>query len=725
MAKTAKPHPKPRGPQHSREHLAARHNLLANLLFKKAIGFEGDTFWEEVTCVGFNPALRQLLAVVSVKQTSGYQGGLCLAGSSEYVRFFVDWGAGLTDVGLASFTAHDIPDVAPDPPHPIQYMVHLSLDDATHRKLCNSPVLPHVRAVLSWNAIPSLNPNAVPIFGNAIDAHIQIQPEVLILEKLMEAGVAQLPSWVLDQVDVQQTLAAGPLMPVPLHALLPENRRRKVPDHRTLYPVIQPLVAGGQSADKVAAQQDLAKLGELGIDLEELLEILFGTEEPPGGDTSFEEVVCAGLNTDTDTLGAVIRIKRPSGYGGNLCQGGSTEYVAFWADWDDSGSYATYLGTAAVQVHDIGAIPPDGLSYVVLLPSNFSAHLTACGNPNIARLRAVLSWSTPPSTVDPNALNFWGNRLDVAMQIRPGEASQGLIGYLYYVGGVSLMNISPTTFLALPSSGVLNPANCAQPAMDRPFAGATTVGGRISNFVPGTAYYQVQFSPHGAGSWLPVMSGAFTFTLSDPTNPPFFQTNVTYTSLDGWYLFEEDPAALKFEIYSELASWNTLAVADGPYDLRLAYTTDYPITAASVIHYTNTVTIIVSNRGFTTSPTPNTVIDTSFDVDLIIDGGDCHSYPQGGVLTGHLRATNPYFWTWTLDPEPSTHTHGTQCVPPCRSYGSLADQGATPSEAWSLNTTKLDRCGYTVTLRAYDRAIVNSNGAVVHSASKAVGFAVI
>jgi hypothetical protein len=30
-----------------------------------------------------------------------------------------------------------------------------------------------------------------------------------------------------------------------------------------------------------------------------------------------------------------------------------------------------------------------------------------------------------------------------------------------------------------------------------------------------------------------------------------------------------------------------------------------------------------------------------------------------------------------------------------------------------------------VTLRAYDRAIVNSNGATAHSASKAVGFAVV
>ena len=115
---------------------AVRQTLLVNIAFKGAFDFSGDTAWEEVTCVGYNPTQRQLTAVVSIKQTTGYSGGLCDAGSSEFVRFFVDWGAGLVDVGVTSFGVHDIPDVAPNPPHPIQYMVSLTLDDATHRKLC-------------------------------------------------------------------------------------------------------------------------------------------------------------------------------------------------------------------------------------------------------------------------------------------------------------------------------------------------------------------------------------------------------------------------------------------------------------------------------------------------------------------------------------------------------------------------------------------------------------
>jgi hypothetical protein len=524
----------------------------------------------------------------------------------------------------------------------------------------------------------------------------------------------------------------APPAPAPLQALLAANRQQQVPDHRTLFPVVHPLVTGETHAATVAAQPDLPQLASLNVDVAKVLGALStpaAAAAPAAaaqqGNTEYEEIVCAGLNTATDTLGAVIHVKRPIGYGGTLCQAGSTEYVAFWADWGDNGSFATYLGTAAVQVHDVATIPAGGLYYAVLLPTNFLTHLEACGSPNAVRLRAVLSWAVPPSTVNPNAVNFWGNRLDVAMQIRPGQRSDGLIGFLYYVGGVNLLNISTTTHLAFPSSGVLNTADCSSAPQDRPFAGATSVGGRISNFVPGTVYYQVQYAPHGSSSFLPVMAGPFTYTLSDPTLPPFFQKTVTYNSPDGWYQYEENPGALQFEVNSELAVWNTLAVSDGTYDLRLAYTTNYPITAASVIHYTNSVAIVVSNRGFSVSPTANLAIDTSFDVDLVIDGGDCHSYKVSEKIAGHLRATNPYFWVWTLDLEPSTHTHGTQTVPPCRSYGSLADQGATPSEAWTLDTTHLDTCGYTVTLRAYDRAIVNSNGATAHSASKAVGFAVV
>jgi hypothetical protein len=55
---------------------------------------------------------------------------------------------------------------------------------------------------------------------------------------------------------------------------------------------------------------------------------------------------------------------------------------------------------------------------------------------------------------------------------------------------------------------------------------------------------------------------------------------------------------------------------------------------------------------------------------------------------------------------------------------SLGDSGDA-NLPWKLNTGVLEKCGYTLILRGYDRTIVSNNGSIVHAASKAVGFAVI
>jgi hypothetical protein len=48
-------------------------------------------------------------------------------------------------------------------------------------------------------------------------------------------------------------------------------------------------------------------------------------------------------------------------------------------------------------------------------------------------------------------------------------------------------------------------------------------------------------------------------------------------------------------------------VADGHYDLRLAYTTNYPGVNPPNNRYSNVVTVVVDNDGFSVSPTPNCV----------------------------------------------------------------------------------------------------------------------
>lgn len=85
---------------------------LPNSPFQAVQKIVSDKTYEEIGCVGFHPQLERLHAVVYVKQTNGYGGGVCSDGTPEYVRFFLSFDNGATwqDQGLASFTAYDIPE---------------------------------------------------------------------------------------------------------------------------------------------------------------------------------------------------------------------------------------------------------------------------------------------------------------------------------------------------------------------------------------------------------------------------------------------------------------------------------------------------------------------------------------------------------------------------------------------------------------------------------------
>src|SRR6185503_17704762 len=104
--------------------------LMLSLSGGAAEAGTGNTFWEELGCAGYNPELSLLEGVLTIKRATGYSGGLCTDGSTEYVRFFVDYndGAGYQDVGVATVQVHDISDADPGPQHPLRYVVQLPLD---------------------------------------------------------------------------------------------------------------------------------------------------------------------------------------------------------------------------------------------------------------------------------------------------------------------------------------------------------------------------------------------------------------------------------------------------------------------------------------------------------------------------------------------------------------------------------------------------------------------
>jgi hypothetical protein len=265
--------------------------------------------------------------------------------------------------------------------------------------------------------------------------------------------------------------------------------------------------------------------------------------------------------------------------------------------------------------------------------------------------------------------------------------------------------------------------------MDRPFGDTVSIQGRIYGTGPAhTVRYRVRRKPHALpdveANWAPVtVSQDYTLIIPPSTFIPVNQVASVEPGLGGgWFDYVEDPTTTPptYEIDARLADWVTGGL-EGVYDLRLEYRrhTD----PAGFYLRSASVTITLHNHNFTTNVVPGVALDPSLDLDIVILGGDCHSYTQGATINGALRVIDPYFWTWTLDVQPASHVHGAAVTPACRVYASLADGGDT-SASYTIDTSVLDKCGYALILRGYDRTIRSNNGAAVHSAAKAVGFSV-
>src|SRR5580700_9805595 len=98
--------------------LLANANYFGNIAesnLTPVLNISGDTSYEELGCVGLSLELSRLEAIVSIRQTAGYDGGVCSMGSQEYVRFYLSFDGGSTwqDQGVAGVTVYDIPGSKP------------------------------------------------------------------------------------------------------------------------------------------------------------------------------------------------------------------------------------------------------------------------------------------------------------------------------------------------------------------------------------------------------------------------------------------------------------------------------------------------------------------------------------------------------------------------------------------------------------------------------------
>ncbi len=141
---------------------------------------DGDTSFEELTCIGLDPnAPDTLVGVIHVKKTAGYSGGPCSSGSLEYVTFWADFdGDGSFEkcLGTADVRVYDVTTSAKD----VFYAVRLPVDLSEHRRPCQQgPKVVPIRATLSWNVpVPCSDPNQVPAWGNREETLINIAPRV-------------------------------------------------------------------------------------------------------------------------------------------------------------------------------------------------------------------------------------------------------------------------------------------------------------------------------------------------------------------------------------------------------------------------------------------------------------------------------------------------------------------------------------------------------------------
>lgn len=680
---------------------------------------QSDTGYEEIGCVSYSPERDRLEATVVIKRAGGYNGGPCTTGSAEWVRFFVDFGSGWVDAGSAAARVFDVPlgaDCAGERDHPYIAVVGVLLTPL--RRYCSTPVLPRVRAILSWEQEPTAgDPGFVPVWGEVQEDTVQIRPRRRLYPgDLVDvlSPVLQLDPKVIAQLVDSDVLPVpvpdpGPLGPVALNpqplppvdgpALVPLSldvlRRIYAPEkvkvlaERALDRRVAKLALDPVPPHRFAAAEATAALsgvvgpsalasatiaaGTLDLDWGDIL----GTVEDGKGDTTYEELECLGLDDAAGQLVATFRVKRPTGFSGPPCSAGSTEHVAFWADFDDDCAM-TYLGTVAVAAHDFITMPGGGLSYAAVLPVDLAAYRRHCEKPGLHRVRAVLSWNTPPSTTDPDAVPHWGNRLDTHVHVLPGRPYDG-VARLTIVGGVATGEIDPTTGVTRPvahiayNGAVLDPRGC-------PFAGRVTAHGPTDPALAGvqyrllardvttggtespvmTAFYVVD--SNGFGSWVTPGAGGWT-------SWPVWSTNTLgtlgYIDTSGDHLWE---------------TWLEVA-GSGVVDTQ-RFALDNTLNAASV--------------------DPANAAHLAFDPGQIA-AQHCGKFTQGMTVLGTYDARDTSFgsWSFSLLPFPLPAGALTTSV-------LLSTSEAPVGSTWALDTTGLQPCGYVLRLSVSDRAIVNS-----------------
>jgi hypothetical protein len=541
---------------------------------------------------------------------------------------------------------------------------------------------------------PPNDPNFSPVWGEVHDTNIQIDPlKFIIVGDLAAALKVSIPEKLGPFVDLSQPLPVPkpkPFSPTELQALY---KGKGVQPHRFALTAFQHLAGPNVGAQLLMAAGSQGALHGIEISPAEIAKLF-----PVIGDTQYEELEAVGFNQSQNVLTGVIRVKLPNGYSGNLCQAGSFEFVTFWADFDNSGTFATCLGTTSVNVHDIQQIPKGGLEYSVFLPVDFSAHVQPCeSGARVVPIRAILSWQVPAPCSNPNYVPVWGNREETHIQLLPGVATTAQVPFLSSLGDIPESNIDATGIAT--GTGIITGFS----AVLSPFGGQITIGGHISNAAPGLKY-RVMRKPHGAPdtTYAPITDEpnglVLTINTWDPMNGWVQTTQKFHADVDGYYPFEDYSSTHSVE-GNVMMRWYSTAADDGlAFDVRIDMSVDG--NPAHDVH-SNVVTALIDN----TPPTAQ--------LDINLGGGvECADFAPGAIFTGTYTATDLHFKEFAFVIRPAGPAHGVLPSPASglsTAYvgGTIADPGVAAG-AYTMNTAGMDPCGYALTLQVWDRTNVNS-----------------
>jgi hypothetical protein len=707
------------------------------------------TTYEELTCIGLHPEGDRLEAVVNIKRSSGYGGGTCSDGSIEYVRFFVKRPAGWHDLGVATFTSHDLPAGSP---LPVSYSVEMAMDEA--RKYCTVENVVEVRGILSWNLEPPAgNPGWTPTWGNVLDVKVQIAPRSLIglpFATLIEDKLLSIDPSVFKAINLQETIKSAAELPALSYAALQEKYRGKdVPSHRFGFTHAQKLldkplsatllaqVARPKSETKGAAKQAqaLPLLGKITDFLIPDLSEIFGNFFKTKGDTTYEQLDCVGYNPETRMLSGVVTVKKNSGYSGDLCDPGSTEFVGFWLFYD--GSWHS-LGTAQVQVHDLAAVSPGNpVRYAVFRGVNVPERL--CGDIKGMPLRAILSWQTPPTGPDFNPV--WGNVVDTHIQPIITDVPIG-------DHRVRLMRINRVTISKIDGSGFAQSSDIAGDCSNgnnSPFGGSLYIEGDLTlksdaffdpvtgAILPGQhpPAYQVwvrKLAPLGAPTQLTNSFNIAVFPVNPPAGNPAFTVNQTIQTFGGaqYYLYHE--GVIQAVNPRMLAVWEAAGLEEGPYEIEVkgfewSGGVYVPMGTPSQI-----------KKVYVYNGYPHTELDAlggtftikrpQLELSINPPVGDCGDVTVGDSISGKYKVKDNFFGSLGIGVVPITLGGIPQPINPVIPSGPTLYPAAGTngtSGTWTLSTAGMTPCGYTLVLHSWDRALVG-NSCVGHYNQVGVGF---